>query len=160
MGCDIHWYSETRVNGEWVADTKDSFTEYVESDFFTEEMDEFPFGGRDYWMFGLLNAVRTEWEWSFPYSTFFPEDASKEVATLHKSWDSDAHSASQLNRKNLKAKFEELASLLTKHLLLDDGLIKVLTHQRTILEKIIDEMEEISPNADDADHRLVFWFDN
>jgi len=79
MGCDIHWYSETkhyhtheRTDFEWICDQASSFRHVDYSlkpggDDLRPEMDEFAGSYRDYWFFGLLyNGVRTDWTFAFP----------------------------------------------------------------------------------------------
>lgn len=79
MGCDIHWYSETKRNGQWECDQADTF-ELLEDEDNYPDMANFPGRDRDYWFFGLLQpGVRSRWDWSFPEREVIPDDLSKEV---------------------------------------------------------------------------------
>lgn len=158
MGCDIHWYSETRKDGKWVCDQASSFEVLVDDDGYLE-MDSFPNRHRDYRLFGLLAGVRTEFDYSYePYG--FPEAASKEVTDIYKQWDVDAHTPSHLTRAQLVEKFESLKPIRTE-LLLDttteqwEG--EAASHFTGKLQEIISHLDNPVP---DEDQRLVFWFDN
>lgn len=156
MGCDIHWYSETRKNGKWVCDQAHSF-ETAEDAESSTDMDSFPNRDRDYWFFGLLQPdVRTCWYWSFPESNI-PNDLSKEVGILYAEWSSDAHSGGSRTRKALKAKREELKTLQMSALVSPGDTDKALSHHADRLEETISALDSDVP---DTDQRIVFWFDN
>lgn len=150
MGCDIHLYSETCVQGAWVADKANTFRETINDDNTTEvytEMDK-SYRGRNYWLFGLLASdVRTDWPWSFAQRGM-PDDASKEVAGLFKEWDCDAHSSSWLTVKELREKLAEL-------LIQPENEARDLSGYLTVL------LEGLPVTTSDPDtQRIVFWFDN
>lgn len=169
MGCDIHWYSETRhyrtpekTDFEWICDQGDSLQIIEEEDNYPE-MDDFPNRTRDYWFFGLLfNGVRTDWTFAFPGKCLLPTDLSSEVQAVHDYWGEDAHSQNWLTRKELEDKLAEL------HLVQADMLINPrpderpehVQHMIGRLKQTIDSMLAISPDVLGEDHRLVFWFDN
>ena len=156
MGCDIHWYSETRRDGKWECDQKLTFVEADDDGW--PDMDYFPGRDRDYRLFGLLNpSVRTEWEWSFPESSKVPEDVSREVSLIYDRWGVDAHSAGSLTRAELKAKLEELKLLIAKALVVPHEDSQGMSHHKKCLMKILSNMTSDVP---DEDQRIVFWFDN
>ena len=156
MGCDIHWYSETRRDGKWECDQKLTFVETDDDG--RPDMDYFPGRDRDYRLFGLLNpSVRTEWEWSFPESSKVPEDVSREVSLIYDRWGVDAHSAGSLTRAELKAKLEELKLLIAKALVVPRKDSQGMSHHKKCLMKILSNMTSDVP---DEDQRIVFWFDN
>ena len=156
MGCDIHWYSETRRDGKWECDQKLTFVETDDED--GPDMNSFPGRARDYWLFGLLNpSVSTEWDWSFPESSMVPEDVSREISLIYDRWDVDAHSAGSLTRAELKAKLEELKLLIAKALVVPHEDSQGMSHHKKCLMKILSNMTSDVP---DEDQRIVFWFDN
>ena len=170
MGCDLHWHSETRVDGQWKCDQANTRTieivDYGDREQEHMEIDNFPGRSRDYWFFGLLaEGVRTDWAWSFPYQNSVPDDLSDEVAELYKQWDCDAHSAGSLTRTQLLAKLEEL-KLIQAELLINPSpadkayMAQVPAHHVDRLNQVIADMRALSPDVSDDDHRLVFWFDN
>ena len=164
MGCDIHWYSETRrADGQWQCDQAASFQEVEEEDdiYSYSDLDVFPNRDRDYWLFGLLNdGVRTEWPYSFQ-GKGFPNSASREVAEVFSSWRDDAHSASFLTRAELKAKLQELKPIRAEYMIRSD----VAIHEREAIEHHAKRLQEIINNlsnesVSDESQRIVFWFDN
>ena len=175
MGCDIHWYSETRhyrtpekTNFEWICDQTSSFHPVDYSltpggDDLRPEMDDFPNPIRDYWFFGLLfNGVRTHWTFAFPGKCLLPTDLSSEVQGVYDCWGVDAHSQSWLTRKELEDKLAEL-HLVQAEMLINprpDARPEHVQHMMGRLKQTIDSMLAISPDVSGEDHRLVFWFDN
>lgn len=162
MGCDIHWYSETKIDGQWRCDQADSFREVKENgehSYF--DLDSFPNEDRDYWMFGLLNnGVRTEWPYSFQEKGF-PVPASREVAKVFAGWQDDAHSPSFLTRAELKAKLQELKPIRAEYMIRSDIPIDeraAIEHHAKRLQEIIDNLSNES--VSDENQRIVFWFDN
>lgn len=148
MGCDIHLYSETKKNGQWVADAAASFSrtqEYGE-DYEDIHLDS-PYHERNYRLFGLLAEVRWPCTQSFAQRDM-PEDASQQVAELYISWGSDAHSASYLTVEELQAKAMEL--------LIDPS--EDALHLRGDLDRLLGVLPVTTPEA--KDRRIVFWFDN
>ncbi len=163
MGCDIHWYSETKNDDKWSCDQSASYE--IEDQGTEDERPDvanFPNRDSDYWLFGLLAGVCCEWDWSFE-AKGFPEDASKEVNSVYQHWGSDAHTPSWLTRAELKAKLEEMAPIRTA-LLINPGLTEDAkyaaqnaAHHVTRLQEII---TNLSADVQDTDQRIVFWFDN
>ena len=170
MGCDLHWHSETRVDGQWKCDQANTRTieivNYGDREQEHIEMANFPGHSRDYWFFGLLaEGVRTDWAWSFTYQGSVPDDLSDEVAELYKQWDCDAHSAGFVTRAQLLAKLEELKLIQAELLINPPSTDEVYTaqvpaHHVDRLNQVIADMRALSPDVSDDDHRLVFWFDN
>ena len=175
MGCDIHWYSETRhyrtpekTDFVWICDQTSSFHPVDYSltpggDDLRPEMDDFPNPTRDYWFFGLLfNGVRTDWTFAFPGKCLLPTDLSSEVQAVYDCWGLDAHSQSWLTRKELEDKLAEL-HLVQAGMLIDprpNERPEHVQHMIRRLKQTIDSMLAISPDVSGEDHRLVFWFDN
>ena len=167
MGCDIHWYSETRKDGAWVCDQAETFriekAQYEgERDY--PEMDDFPGRQRNYWFFGLLNSdVRTHWEYSFQGKGDIP-DCSPEVQAMLDYWDEDAHSHSWLTRKELEDKLAELERLKAEMLISprDPAQLRVdnVEHHMARLTTVIADLKAVRPEAEAEDQRIVFWFDN
>lgn len=158
MGCDIHWNSETRKDGQWVCDQEIKESEWDEGEMRLEDM---PGRDRDYWLFGLLaEGVRTTWDWSFPYKNALPDDLSAEVSKRYET--EGDHSPSSLTRADLLAKHEELKLIRAEYLIAPpEGDIKhyseAVAHQMKRLEEIIGYLTADVP-ADDQ--RIVFWFDS
>ena len=158
MGCDIHWWSETKKDGAWVCDQAASLiTEDEGTDEEYTSMDNFPNSSRDYWFFGLLNRVRGEYSWSFPEQWDVPDDISEEVRNMLDSWGSDGHSLGSLTRADLKAKLQEMYHLRVGHLINPQGDTRVLHHHSMRLEQTI---SDLSADVPDEDQRIVFCFDN
>ena len=164
MGADIHWYSETKKEGKWYADTASSFRINDEDPSCVEtELDGFPNRIRDYWFFGLLQpCVRTEWKWSFPEHVKFPTDASSEVRDMFKSWEGDAHSEGFLTGQDLKTKLSELKLLQAEHLISPIVEIEALQHHIKRLNQTLDtlKIDCRDEGVADENRRIVFWFDN
>jgi len=148
MGCDIHLYSETldEHTNAWVADTADSFE--VEKDDPEDEgwcsMTEAQGSSRNYWLFGVLAGVRTEWPYSFE-AKGFPEDASYHVEKIFKRWDCDAHTPSYLTKRELQEKAAELMISAEEGARDNAGLLR----------HVLDGLD-----GDPDRQRIVFWFDN
>lgn len=164
MGCDIHWHSETLIDGKWVCDQAASYTPADPEDQYSGiEMDDFPNRNRDYWWFGLLAAdVRVEYPWSFPYQGIVPPDLSAEVAAMVAQMAGDGHSHGTHTRADLKAKREELKPLQTEYLISPptgdiDHYANVVNHHAQRLDQAI---ANLSADVPDTDQRIVFWFDN
>jgi hypothetical protein len=159
MGCDIHWNSETKVDGKWVCDQIET-KPYEDED---AELEDMPGRSRDYWLFGLLaKGVRREWPWSFPYQNQLPADCSPEVRKRSDGWDSDGHSHGSWTRAQLIAKKESFKTLRAEYLItpLDEETKhypEALSHLDNRLEEIIGYLDAKVP---DTDQRIVFFFDN
>ena len=157
MGCDIHWYSETKRNGQWECDQAHTFELLEDEDSYTD-MANFPGRDRDYCFFGLLQpGVRSRWEWSFPEREAIPDDLSKEVETICDQWGSDGHSHGYVTREEIKVKLEELKPLRVQHLILPTDKTNIVKHHVTKLENCLTHLTSDVP---DSDQRIVFFFDN
>lgn len=156
MGCDIHWHSETKKDGKWICDQAVTFARNKNEEDYPE-MDDFPGCNRDYWFFGLIQGVRSEWDWSFPERIVIPDDLSKEVQIVVDHQEGDSHSHGYLTREELKVKLEELKPRRAEQLIASDELNDVLQHHVNRLEEVINNMNSDVP---DTDQRIVFWFDN
>lgn len=167
MGCDIHWHTETRNSeGVWLCDQRDSYKavdKTVEDhEYDSDEMDNFPGRGRDYWLFGLLSKnVRTDWPWSFE-AKGLPDDISEHAnLILGEQWAGDLHSMSWLTRAELRAKLIELKHAAVEYLIAPPASApdapKYLADQ---VETILANMEALDTTGNDDDQRLVFGFDN
>lgn len=158
MGCDIHWYSETKKDGAWECDQADSFEKDEDPDYEYHDMNNFPNRGRDYWMFGLLADVRCDVPYGFA-AKGIPDELSPEVKMIFDEWGGDGHSNSYLTREELKAKVAELAPKRAELLIAP---AKGVTME--MVQHHIDRLEEIigNLNADvpDSDQRIIFCFDN
>jgi hypothetical protein len=167
MGCDIHWFSETRVDGVWQCDQRATYQpdqDYLDddpdSDYMT--MDDFPGRGRDYWLFGLLaNGVRTNWPWSFE-AKGRPADISDEAGKVFTQWDSDLHSESWLTRAELRAKLTELKHAAAQYLIdpPKDSPVDAPKYLASGLETILANLEVLDTTGNDDDQRIVFGYDN
>lgn len=162
MGADIHIYSETRKDGQWLADKAPTYKAEKESEDYTyHSMEESAGKNRDYWYFGLLAEVRTEWPFSCKPKGL-PDDPSEQVGLIAQAWEGDAHSASWLTRAELIAKRNELHHLRGENLInpSQEYDSRHLDHLIGKLEEEIQYLRELSPDASDEDQRIVFWFDN
>lgn len=151
MGCDIHLYSETKKNGIWVADKADSFNPNEDADENGENgyvhINSSYSGGRNYWLFDLLNNnVRTVFPWSFDENGF-PDDASPEITACYQHLDTDAHSASYLTRLDLQKKAAELLLIADKD-------------ARDLSGYLVSLIGGLPECTDTSEQRIVFWFDN
>lgn len=153
MGCDIHWYSETKIKGQWVSDA----APLPDSEEGWLDLPSFPNDGRDYWFFGFLAGVRRE----YPYSLVpkgIPGDMSPEVSAVVRQWEGDGHSHSYLTRAELKERLNEFGIDRVLMLLQTyPGDIETIKHVITRLKETI---ENLSADVPDTDQRIVFFFDN
>ena len=158
MGCDIHWYSETKKDGKWVCDQANSFEKDEDPDYEHHNINNFPNQGRDYWLFGLLANVRCDVPYGFAPKGI-PEDISSEVKTIFDEWDSDGHSHSYLTREELKAKLVELGPKRAELLIASSNVVsmKMVQHHASHLQEIIGNLCAEVP---DSDQRIIFCFDN
>lgn len=158
MGCDIHWYSETKKDGVWVCDQAESFCieDGDTNDAYTA-MDSFPGRERDYWWFGFIQPdVRSTWDFGFEASSL-PEDLSKEVAEMVSSYGQDGHSHGHLTRADFIAKLNHFQVVRTEQLINPDDEHSAVQHFIERLEKTISNLTSDVP---DEDQRVVFFFDN
>ena len=156
MGCDIHMYSETLINGQWVADTK--VTLEYDAKYDSYEMDEFNNCHRNYWFFGLLAQVRRDCPWGFEEKGF-PSDASEEIENIYNQWGSDAHTPSYLTHQELLDKYNYLPLLKAEYLLTQehDNSSEIIDSNLVTLK---DHIDTFNPGVNKLQQRIVFWFDN
>ena len=159
MGCDIHWYSETKQDGKWVCDQAGSFEiEGEDTEDAYPAMNNFPDRGRDYWMFGLLQpGVRSSWDWSFSERELDQDTVSEQVKKIIEHWGSDGHSHGFVTRAEILDKIEELKKLRAEHLINPQENSLVLQHHLKRLEECLGHLTSDVP---DDDQRIVFFFDN
>lgn len=153
MGCDIHLYSESLINGKWIADLADTLKtpseeEYEDGERMSVSMSYA--GGRNYMLFDLLtnSAIRREKAFGL-HNQGMPEDASDIITSMHEAWGSDTHSENHLTVKQLKEKAMELMVIPDPH---------ALTHLQYLNGLIIGLPPATQPNPEHQ--RIVFWFDN
>lgn len=102
MGCDIHFYKEKLVDGQW-----QSADEWEEKDYGDGAYQQVPyekqFNDRNYNLFGLLaKGVRSEHPFSLE-PRGLPYDLSEQVKKAATGWDGDGHSHSYLYLHELKS---------------------------------------------------------
>ena len=139
MGCDIHVYTEEKINDAWVN------TSGLESWFQPNASARSVGMYRDYWMFAFLAKVRGEFTFSFD-AKGLPEDVSLEVDNAAKDWYANAHTHSYRTKTEIE---EKRASLILEPTTAETShTFKVI---KDILELFTDSINE---------QRIVFWFDN
>lgn len=161
MGADIHLYSETQRTGVWEADQAASYLLEREDDRDYPSMNEAEGSERDYWYFGLLAGVRTEWPFEFARRGL-PSPMSEQVEAIAQSWDGDGHSHNWITRAELIAKREELNQLQVE-VLINPNPEYQANHLEHLVRRLDDQiayLRSVSPDVPDDDQRLVFWFDN
>jgi hypothetical protein len=160
MGCDIHWFSETKKDGKWqcdqfglLADVREGGEEgdlmYFDN-FFDEE--------RDYWLFGLLADVRASFPWNIS-AMGLPNDVSPEVREQADEWGVDGHSHSFLTRSALKNKLVELQLARAELLIAPRGQHDVQAADH-LIKRLTNIISNLSSSVADEDQRIVFWFDS
>ena len=157
MGCDIHMYSETFIDNEWVADEASTYIPADDENF--SKMAEFNNTPRNYWFFGLIaSGVRSDFPWSLE-DKGFPEDASKEIADMYSQWGSDAHTPSYLTHLELENLYNTLPIIQAEQLIsqTDSHYSDALLAHKLALKEHIDGFD---PGVDKSHQRIVFWFDN
>jgi len=158
MGCDIHWYSETKKDGKWICDQAASF-EIEKEDDGSEymNMDNFPDRDRDYWWFGFIQPnVRSTWDFGFDESSL-PEDLSDEVAKIVESYGQDGHSHGHLTRADFIAKLKHFQVVRTEQLINPDDEHSAVQH---FIERLQTTISKLTADVPDEDQRVVFFFDN
>ena len=131
MGCDIHGWTEVKINGKWVAVCP-----------FTDDGDE-----RNYKRFCMLAGVRC-------YSDDVvcgeakgvPSDVSETVRYHIDQWDSDGHSHSHMTLLEALRIFKETATSCWRN----NGFIPEDAY----------DFFGVEENEDFENMRIVFWFDN
>jgi hypothetical protein len=88
MGCDVHWHTEVKINGEW-------------------HHYDCPHVGRNYAMFELLVGVRGDPENALFDLKRIPDDASVITKIDYERQAGDAHNVSWINAEEIKL-FEEM----------------------------------------------------
>ena len=155
MGADIHLYSESKVEGQWLCDQAASLhwetTEFGSGEQYSYPVMDSPYINRNYHLFGALALVRTEWEFS-QEPRGLPEDISAEVSEMADHWKDDGHSHSYWSVTELKA----LATRLMVQTEDTDG------HATSgVLRGLQDILQGLpAPPEGTTDQRIVFWFDN
>ena len=155
MGCDLRWWSETRKDGQWHCDQKDTFIDDPKDGV---GMDYLPGYRRDYRWFGLLADVRTGWGYSFQLKGI-PEELSPEVKKIFDHWDCDGHSHSYLTRAELKGKLEELGHQRVE-LLLQAPANREMEVAQHLITRLTETLSQLSAAVPDTDQRIIFCFDN
>lgn len=152
MTTHIHVYAETRLKGEWKADTASTFIMDDPNRFgwVNTRMEGLPCPA-DYRFFGLLvDEIRHSWSWSF-VERELPADASPEVRALSNSWGVDGYGHSHLSQQELVDKLSELVI---------DPRPEARELQQ-MLCMLLNAMAERNPHhAAPDDRRIVLWFDN
>lgn len=146
MGCDIHMFTEQRVDGAWVL------------------TGEGPYEDRNYDLFWLLGGIRRRPGEIPPVAPArgIPDDASEAVAHEHEQWSLDAHSASWLLLSELReflaanptAPEQDGSSFWTEGL---TALSRCAVHDDC---KESDALARACAEGRPHDVRIVFWFDN
>jgi hypothetical protein len=150
MGCDIHMYSETKIDGKWVCDQAQSFSEEVLKDpngrsYMDSQMDSLDIW-RNYALFGYLAQVRQDWDEGFE-PRGVPDDCSVAVQCMINQWDSDGHSHSWLMVPEIKVKAVEM-------------LVDPSTHLDRVREGLMEILSKLPESNNPEEQRIVFWFDN
>jgi hypothetical protein len=146
MGCDIHVYTEEKIDDAWVN------TGGIEDTSHYDEEGQYPQPcarsvgmDRDYWMFAFLAKVRGEYTFSFD-AKGLPEDVSIDVGNADKGWDSDGHTHSYLTKAELE---EKRASLIL------EPTSPEISHTFKALKTVLALFSD-----SEYEQRIVFWFDN
>ena len=155
MGCDIHWWSETRKDEQWHCDQKTTFTNDPEDDIYMYGLRG---SHRDYRWFGLLAGIRTAWEYSFQPKGI-PEELSIEVKKVFDQWSIDCHSHSYLTRAELKGKLKELGHQRVA-LLLQAPANHEMEAAQHFITRLTKTIAQLSADVPDTDQRIIFCFDN
>lgn len=152
MGCDIHFYIETRPDkkADWTLETFHDMSEDQDNPEFIDVSDTHL--DRDYSMFALMAGVRGEG----PEPKGIPHNMSKDLQNEYVRWDADGHSHSWMTVDELKDAIDQYF----------DGKPWFDTDYTRVYEKaskwLIDEMAEaqLLSSGLEPQVRFVFWFDN
>jgi len=103
MGCDIHPYVESRVDGEWQTADKWTPCSYADGALRIAFNDEV-YSGRNYELFAILADVRNRFD-LVPIGPLrgLPPDACPQVREACEGWDGDGHSHSWFTLAELLA---------------------------------------------------------
>lgn len=187
MGCDIHAYKEKLVDGKWVTADKGWADKYDEG--CIDVPYENRFTDRNYNLFGVLSrGVRRDFDFAFSQRGL-PDDACPEVAARALGWGCDGHSHNYVSLAELKEKqsFLETSTLPISGIKDPQGLAlleaSIASDEPTDWSLIypywqgghgvcfefdvpatfaadLTPIIELFDEADGAEQRLVFWFDN
>ena len=152
IGADIHIYSESLINNKWKCN--ETFVEEVEEDYIHFEVpyQEAFFTGRNYLLFGIIAGVRAR-EYQMLEPKGMPDNVSEDIKRCYKAWETDAHTPSYLDLKELEQLDDDmdLPVFLSS---MDDE--EYVIHTAKIIKNWILELKKF----EGEDHRVVFWFDN
>ena len=140
MGCDIHLHIEVKINGKW-------------------EHYAAPSVDRWYELFGKLAGVRDKTARPIVEPKGFPSDASVTTAFDYARWQTDAHTPSWLNEKEitkLRVWFMKQDGGSGRGYFLEEGVLKCTYLFGNLFD--YEEREEWPVGLEGF--RFVFWFDN
>ncbi len=103
MGCDIHAYSETKIDDKWEAN--EEFSRNREGEHFDVDYDDRFDTDRNYDFYGIIAGVKRPDVKRFEPKGF-PKDSSSNIKGVYDYWDADAHTPSYLTLDELE-KFVE-----------------------------------------------------
>ena len=149
MGCDIHLFAETRVDGAWVsADTwaPDEDAPWLEG----VPRDDRLYRHRSYILFAALANVRNYHDVVTPIAEprGLPDDCDPRVRARSEYWAQDGHSHSWFTLSELKAYDWEALKRADAF-----GFVDMLSKWDSL-------MLRLSAMGAPDDVRIVFWFDN
>jgi len=166
MGCDIHMYSEAKLNDRWVCSDLFNINEYYDPN--NNEPDDYDpqynhidiYHGRWYSLFGMLsdNVRGNSFTQSHPQRDI-PTDTCDYIRQEYERYKDDYHSASWMT-------IEELTVLATKVQLhpnfqkIAKELIYILNEWKTTLGKVYGSYYVGRDSFNQTEHRLIYWFDN
>lgn len=184
MGCDIHIYSESLIDNNWVMQEKiaDVNEGYSSDPFYDTVDDENLFLGRNYFLFGILAGVRSWDDADFDVKGL-PDDLSHGINLLYKQWGNNAHTPSYITLQELKEWLDKEQYKGRKEVLegniklwIEDlekiNVGKVISSMKGFLSgKFMNEEYEYVTSViqawvdklskrDGTDQRIVFWFDS
>jgi len=158
MGCDIHIWAETKIDGKWLLSTKaagfnnrrhefNHCAQDEEEKWRNMIVDASPYAGRNYYLFAMLANVRNYHNEVVPISEprGVPDDASDIYLKIVKFWDGDGHSHSYLTLKELHDAVNEREAEFAS---------------QTYFIKTYEYLLKLASDPNVEDVRLVFFFDN
>lgn len=177
MGCNIHSFAETKVNGKWEKVGEHFSLGEWEKKCYKKEKNDSPFDWRSYSMFAFLADVRN-YDHCEPISEpkGIPDDVCKEIKSEYEDWKSDAHSSSYLTLKELldfdydKVFWNRRISRTTHNengvsytngaSLAEEGEGSIVTYRENLGDFFFTHLSELKKLGDPENVRIVFWFDN
>ena len=145
MGCDVHMVVERRLSGngsKWIG--------LYCTDHAPGHRSRPPIAQRDYDFFGRLASVRSQPEGPRDYPKFIPGDVSELALVEMTRFGSDGHSHSHL----------PLARVI-QHWISSQGARPLAKpEERTVSAIAYQEFGVDLDYPEDAEYRVVFWFDN